>query len=281
MSLKRLVCVSGLLAAWPALAAGQNAGSGEPSAAPAPAGVVLSFGAAFVRGDGPLSVTAECPFSSADAYAPLACSAWIPGLGSVGVSTVSSVYPVLSALGGEAGLGLRLLRGFGVAVSGQWLRRSGNVDVRASMPSLIHLARGHRTVAGQAGVVRELQALHVGAAWTRVVGQRAEVTVSGGPSWLRVRQSLVGDVAFSERYPFDVASFDGALSAMATGDGLGWHVAVDGVYWLGSRVGLGSLFRYRVGDVSLDPGRPLGSLSGPIGVSQGGIEAVVGIRVRF
>ena len=243
--------------------------------------MVVSFGAALVRGAGPLSVVAECPSSPADAYAPLACSAWVPGLGSAGVSTVSSVYPVLSALGGEAGLRLRLLRGFGVAVSGQWLRRSAEADVSASVPSLIHPARGHRTVAGQAGVVQELQALHVGLAWSRVVGRHLEVTVMGGPSWLRARQSLVGDVAFSERYPFDVASFDGVRSAVAAGDGLGWHAAVDVAYWLGSHLGLGSLFRYRAGDVLLDTGRPFGSLVGPIRASQGGGEAVAGFRVRF
>jgi len=260
-----------VLAVAPAVAAAQES-------SPAPATVVVGIGVGVTRGDTPLSVSAACPPPSGEVYGRTACRA---GVVPSTVSSIDAGYPLAVAPLADLGVGVRLVGGFGFTVAGQWARRSLQADVHASLPSLIHPGRGFREVAGARAVDQERQVLHVGAAWSRVLGERMELSVSAGPSWFRVRQDLITDVSFTERYPFDVASFGDAVSTVGVGSAFGWHAALDLTYWLGGRVGIGSVVRYSGGHVLLDPGRPVGYLAEPVAASQRGVEVVGGFRVRF
>ena len=244
----------------------------------APAPVVVSIGAGVARGSRPLSVSAACPPLLGQAYGRTACQA---GVARAAVSSIDAAYPLSVAPLADVGVGVRLAGGFGFVVAGQWVRRSLEADVRASLPPLIHPARGFRAVAGAATVDQERQVLHAGAAWSRALGERTELSVSAGPSWFRVRQDLVADVSFTERYPFDVPAFGGAVSTVGVGGGFGWHAALDMTWWLGRRLGAGALVRYSSGQVLLDAGRPVGYLAGPVAAPQRGVEVVGGFRVRF
>ena len=244
----------------------------------APAPVVVSIGAGVARGSRPLSVSAACPPPLGEAYGRTACRA---GVVPSAASSIDASYPLAVAPLADVGVGVRLAGGFGFAVAGQWARRSVEADVRASLPSLIHPARGFRAVASAAPVDQVRQVLHAGASWSRVLGERTELSVSAGPSWFRVRQELVADVSFTERYPFDAPAFGAAVSTVGVGGGFGWHAALDMTRWLGRRLGAGVLVRYSSGRVLLDAGRPVGYLAETVVAPQRGVEVVGGFRVRF
>ena len=272
-----------VFAVFPAVAGAQDPVPVEDSpparnTVSAPAPVVVSIGVGVARRTRSLSVSAACPPLLGQAYGRTACQA---GVAPAAVSSIDAAYPLSVALLADVGVGVRLAGGFGFAVAGQWAWRSVDADVRASLPPLIHPARGFRPLAGTAPVDQERQSLHAGASWSRVLGERAELSVSAGPSWFRVRQGLLADVSFMERYPFDALAFEAAIATTGTGDGLGWHAALDMTWWLGRRLGAGALVRYSSGQVLLDAGRPLGYLAEPVVAPQRGVELVGGFRVRF
>ena len=269
-----------VLAAFPELATAQGTVRAQ-DAVSAPAPVVVSVGVGVARGTGPLSVSAQCPDRFGEAYRPTACQAGVVGSPDSAVSTIHAVYPPGLVPLADMGLGVRLARGSGLALAGQWARRSTEANVSAELPPLIHPDRGFRAVAGTAPVDQERQSLHLGASWSRVLGERTELSVSAGPSWFRVRQELVTDVSFTERYPFDAPAFGRADSTVGVGGGFGWHAALDMTWWLGRRLGAGALVRYTSGEVLLDPGRPVGYLADPVPALQRGVEVVGGFRVRF
>src|SRR5262249_14618840 len=115
--------------------------------------------------------------------------------------------------------------------------RSGTDDVSAQVPHPFFFGR-LRSVAGETSLRRTETGVHVQAVWTRPIRPRWQATATIGPSWIHVAQDLVQDVAISQTYPYDTATFASAVSGRRSGTGFGFNVGGAADYALRRRVGL-------------------------------------------
>src|SRR4051794_8648170 len=109
----------------------------------------------------------------------------------------------------DIGATVRLFRNFGVGVSGSHFEDSTTAQVHALVPHPF-LFNQPREVNGPADVTSIESALHLQAAYWTQLTPRLDLIVSGGPSFFRIEQDFVSDVAFSETDPYTTATFEGA-----------------------------------------------------------------------
>ena len=183
--------------------------------------------------------------------------------------------------GGEASLhelsvGRRLRGQLGLGLT--WSRSSLS-DSAAIAGRLPHpfLFGSPRSVEGtERSLSRDETALHLSLRWLLRDGPRVEVAMFGGPSRIDLDHELVSAVRFDQTYPFDAATYAGVDRRRESGSATGWHVGVDVVRYFNSRAGLGAVARYSDAPVDLAT-----SDDGTVSVSAGGLQAVVGLRLRF
>jgi hypothetical protein len=134
-----------------------------------------------------------------------------------------------------------------------------------------------RSVSGEAaGLRREELAVHVQARAVLPVTRRVQVMVFGGPSFYQVRQGLVHEVAYSESYPYDEATFDGATTGRAEQSPYGFNVGGDVAYFFSRQVGVGFGAQYAGTTVHLPSAD-----GGTVEARAGGSQAGAGLRLRF
>jgi len=187
---------------------------------------------------------------------------------------VSASYPAYNGAGADGGGWVRIWKGLGVGVSASWFAKSGSASIGASIPHPLYLDRD-REITGSSSSRREEIAAHVQAGWVITAGRQLVVAVGGGPSLLSVRQDVVTGVHWSETYPYDTATFAGADTFRSNESALGYNVGVDVGYYFSRNVGVGGLVRFSRARV------PLASPSGASTIDAGGLQAGVGLRVRF
>ena len=114
------------------------------------------------------------------------------------------------------------------------------------------------------------------AATSRVVADFL-MRVSVGPSWFHVTQDLVTGITFTERYPYDTATFAAASTVRAAADSVGVNAGVDVAVKLSKNIGIGGLVRYSHTSVEF----PLPGAATSPKSDAGGIQAGGGIRLYF
>ena len=128
---------------------------------------------------------------------------------------------------------VRVWEGFGVGVSASWCNESTPGRIVAQVPNPFVYGR-LREVAGQVDLgrterVRALQAVY----WMQP-GQHLELILSAGPSLVRVDQDFVTDIAYTQAYPFDTATFQSASVQRRRRSVAGWQAGAD-IGWRASR----------------------------------------------
>jgi len=125
-------------------------------------------------------------------------------------------------------VGIRLWRGLGVAVGVSYFEDEAGARVQASLPHPFFFNRD-RSIAGDASsLTRSELAIHVPVEWTLPLSGRLDLTVSGGPSVVRVKQRLVQGVEFSETFPFDQATYTGVTTDVSRDTGVGFNLGGEG-----------------------------------------------------
>lgn len=177
---------------------------------------------------------------------------------------------------------------FDIAGGGILWRRLGiGVDVSRfalSTPMQLTAAVPHpfffnqpRTVTGDVGgLQREELAVHVQARAIVPVGARFEVMLFGGPSLFRVKQDFVTDVAYTESYPYDTASFSSATTTAESKSKIGFNAGGDVAFFFTRQVGVGATVQFSGATVGFTgPNRE------SLDVKAGGLQAGGGLRLRF
>jgi hypothetical protein len=113
---------------------------------------------------------------------------------------------------------------------------------------------------------------HVGGLW--FPAKRMHVSVRGGPSVFYVKQTILTDVHYSESYPYDVVTFQDAVTTEVDGWRFGFNVGGDVAYYIGRKTGVGGSVSYTRGDVAL------GSQADQATVVDG-VTISGGLRLRF
>jgi hypothetical protein len=189
--------------------------------------------------------------------------------------TTRVTYPIGAGPVFDAGGGVRLWRGLGAGLAVSRFVREGRAPATTLVPHPFFLQR-HRQVAGDAaGIRREETGIHLHAQYSVPLSRRLYLTLMAGPSMLRVDQTLVIDVNYSEEYPYDDAAFTGADTNTRDGSAFGFNVGAD-VRWMFTRtIGAGGFVRFTRGDIELEQGERT------LRVDAGGAQAGAGVRFVF
>ncbi len=188
-------------------------------------------------------------------------------------ATIKTDYPAKDGPGFDAAAGLRVWKGLALGAGVTRTDRSTTASISGTIPHPFHF-NTLRPVSGIAAISRTETAIHALAAWVLPAGQRFLVTVSGGPSYFTVRQSLVENAPFTEAYPYDSAELSSPFVTKASKSAVGFNAGIDLGFYFTPIVGVGAGVRYARGTVDL----PLHGAT--ISTDAGGVQALVGLRLR-
>ena len=132
-----------------------------------------------------------------------------------------------------------------------------------------------RSVTGEYEGDRTELAVHIQAKWIAPVSDKLLITVFGGPSFFQVDQSIVSDFDYTESYPFDTATFAGAVADTQSESKMGFNVGGDVAYYFSPQVGVGGMVQYSGATVEVTVP------SGTTDVKAGGLQVGGGLRLRF
>jgi hypothetical protein len=169
----------------------------------------------------------------------------------------------------DAGVFYKLVGGLAVAYGYTATRDTVNADVSAQVPHPFFFNRP-RSVSGTAGIREKGSVNHVSVAFIVPAG-RVEVTVLGGPSFFSIEQPLVTDIAYTEEYPYDLATFDSATTTAVKRNATGYHAGADVGVRLARHVGAGALLRFSRASTTLTaaPGNTVDYVAGGLQISGG------------
>jgi hypothetical protein len=191
-------------------------------------------------------------------------------------STIATTYRPWPAAGFDVGGGLRVWRRLAVGAGISRFQKASGGGVSGEIPHPFFFNRP-RAVAGEAtGLTRAETAIYVQALWVTPLNRRWQLAVSGGPSLFRVNQDLVGDVTIAQAYPYDTATYAGAVTERRSTSRIGVNTGVDLTYLFARHVGVGMAATFSHARAHLT------SASGdPVDVDAGGAHVGGGIRFRF
>lgn len=188
--------------------------------------------------------------------------------------SLTTNYTVGSGPAFDVAGGVLLLRNLGVGAGVTRFSTSTVTTVNASVPHPFFFNEP-RAVTGEVNGSREELAIHVQVRGVFPVNRRVTVAVFGGPSFFQVEQSIVNDVNYTEAYPFDAATFSGAVSSTQSSSGTGVNVGGDVAFFFGPNVGVGVGVQYSSATVQMT------LPSGASDVKAGGAQVGGGLRLRF
>jgi hypothetical protein len=186
-------------------------------------------------------------------------------------SVVDTTYKTGSVPGFEAEGGARLWRNLAIGVGVSWFSKDTAGAVSAQVPHPFFFNKP-RAVSGDANLSRDETAVHLEALWMVPLAIRWQLALSGGPSWFSVHQDVVSDVAITQTYPYDSATFASATTVHRSASKAGFNAGADVTFLLRPRVGLGFGVMFSHASVPLDD---------TLTVDAGGAHVGGGLRVRF
>jgi hypothetical protein len=134
-----------------------------------------------------------------------------------------------------------------------------------------------RTISGTAdALAHQEQTLHLSGIWRSRVTPAFELGVFGGPSFISLKRDFVSDVQFQEAYPFDTATFTGAVTSEVSKSCLGFHVGADLAWFFTRNIGVSGAVRFSRATADLTT--PAGNATS---LDVGGTDATVGVRISL
>ncbi len=173
----------------------------------------------------------------------------------------------------DAGVVVRLWRGFGVGVAESSLHGTNPAQITGSIPHPI-AANQPRTLTGTAGVTHNESTIHLQAVYWFQPTRRLDVMISGGPSRLRLEQDFVSNVSYTQTSPYDSVTFQGATLTRESKTVRGGNAGVMVGVRILRHLGVVGLVRYSSAHVAFpDTGVPAFTI--------GGLQTGVGAGILF
>jgi hypothetical protein len=191
-------------------------------------------------------------------------------------ATVNSAATFTSGSLFDVGVGLRVWRNLTVGAAYHQEQNDTDGQLTGSIPSPTFFNRPRPLNETIPGLNRKEAAAHVMIGWVIPFGAKFDVMVSGGPSFFRVEQDAVSNVAIGESGGTFTTQETITTSKKSV---TGYNVGADATYifWQNDsvRLGAGGFVRYTAADVSL----PMLTTEQPTEV--GGMQFGFGARLRF
>jgi hypothetical protein len=184
--------------------------------------------------------------------------------------TLAADYSVQSGMSLDFGGGYRVWRALAAGVSVTRFKDSRDVPVNGSVPHPFFFNRA-RSVSGVTSGARQEMAVHVDAMWVMPVRPKMTLALFGGPSFYKVKQTVVSDYDYNQSYPYDDVTLTRVIAGDESSSVTGVNFGADVGYYFTETIGVGGLIRF--GRASVDTS--IGS------IDVGGPEFGVGVRIRI
>jgi len=179
----------------------------------------------------------------------------------------------------DIGGGLRVWRNLAVGLAVTSFSTSAGALITGTVPHPLFFSRPRTGSAARTDLEHKELGVHFQAAWVILLSEKISMTVAAGPSLFKVNQDLISNVSqgLSEEVgtPFIEVALGTATTTSASESGVGVNAGVDVTYLVTERLGGGLFVRWAGGSVDLP------ASGGAQSIDVGGVQAGIGLRVRF
>jgi hypothetical protein len=172
-----------------------------------------------------------------------------------------------------AGAVVRVWRGFGVGVAATAMRGTDAAQISGQIPHPIN-PNQPRALNGAADAFHRESAIHVQAAYWTQPSPRIDVLVGAGPSFMHMEQDFASDVSYTQVFPYDTVTFQGATLTREQKHAIGFHASAQVGIRLIGRLGAAGLVRYSRATLTF-------SDTAASSVKLGGLEVGGGLHLTF
>lgn len=153
--------------------------------------------------------------------------------------------------------------------------QAGTVSVTAPHPLLFNAPR--TGTADQAGLAHDETAVHLQALYVVTVGDRFELAVGGGPSFISVKHDFITSAGFSEAgAPFSAITVSNVTVSQAEKTATGFNIGAEAAFYVTRNLGLGGFVRWAGAKADLEVGN-----GQTVELDLGGPQVGGGVRLRF
>lgn len=177
----------------------------------------------------------------------------------------------------DIGGGLRVWRNLAVGLAVTAFSTSAGAAITGTVPHPLFFDLPRVGSSTRTDLEHKELGFHFEAAWVIPLNEKISVTGAGGPSLFKVNQDLVTAVGVPQELgsPYTTVALGTVETTSASESGVGANVGIDVTYLLTERFGGGLFVRWAGGTVDLP------ASGGSQSIDVGGVQAGIGLRVRF
>ena len=176
----------------------------------------------------------------------------------------------------DVSYGVEVLRGLFIQGAVSRVNGSRIAEIEEQVPHPFLFGQMRTLKGTTTDLSRDEIAVHFQAAAVAPLGRRLQVGIAGGPSFFKLKQTFVTDVAYSQEYPYDTVTYTSATTALSEKNRWGFNVQGNVTYMVDRHVGVDGFVRFSQAKL-----RFTGPDDAPFTVPVGGVHIGIGLRAQF
>ena len=194
----------------------------------------------------------------------------------VETETIDVKYPMKPQALVDVGAAVRVWKNLGLGFAVSRAAGNGTADVTASVPHPFFFNQPRTVTGTEKGIIHAETGAHLQVQYLVPTSGHLRFILAAGPSWTTVEHEVVTNLTVVESYPYDTATFGGAVTKLAKTSAVGFNAGVDVTWMFARNTGVGGLIRYTRADVDLNAGE-----GRSLAMKAGGVQGGIGIRLAF
>ena len=151
----------------------------------------------------------------------------------------------------DGGVAVRVWRRFAVGAAVSHVAEPTTASLRATVPHPYFFDSPRRASGRRRGLDRREIGLHLQGQYWRSLTDSLLLRATWGPTVFIARQDLVSEIGTTESSDFDSVSLTSHRATTVTAGSLGFHIGVDGIFFVTDRLGVGFNLRYSRGTATV------------------------------
>ena len=151
----------------------------------------------------------------------------------------------------DGGVAVRVWRRFAVGAAVSHVAEPTTASLRATVPHPYFFDSPRRVSGRRRGLDRREIGLHLQGQYWRSLTDSLLLRATWGPTVFIARQDLVSEIGTTESSDFDSVSLTSHRTTTVTAGSLGFHLGVDGIFFVTDRLGVGFNLRYSRGTATV------------------------------
>jgi hypothetical protein len=190
--------------------------------------------------------------------------------------TIDLKYPMKPQVLVDVGAAFRVWKNLGLGVAASRATGRGTADVTASIPHPFFFNQPRTVTGTEQGIVHAETGVHLQLQYLVPASGHLRFVLAAGPTWTTVEHEVANSLTVVESYPYDTATFGGAVTKLSKASAVGFNAGIDVTWMFARNAGVGGLIRYTRADVEIGAGE-----GRTLAMKAGGVQAGVGIRLAF